>query len=207
MCILEEIVNCLNENEGFISVLISAITAAIAVLVPYRIANQQNKVALYEKRLECYQHFKALQTFCDFVGKYESFEKCNIQMTKSQETIEVDPVYQCQQKYIDVHNLLFDSDFKKSYMNFALREICIKKCLEKDESFFISLQFLFKEADEKKTNCAKDSLTVFLNELFKRPTEIKIDDVKKACDNFLDKFKYINSIESELKKHIFLMRR
>ena len=80
MCILEKIVNCLNENEGFISVLISAITAAIAVLVPYRIANQQNKVAKKKKRLECYQHFKALQTFCDFVGKYESFEKCNIQM-------------------------------------------------------------------------------------------------------------------------------
>lgn len=177
----------------------SVVVSVIAIAISLYIANRQNKIALYEKRLECYQKFLALNTFLDFISKYETFEK--------KQQSEGDPVAQCQQKYLDIHGLLVDKEFQKYRFNCIYRNTYVLNCIEKDGSFFSSVQFLVGSSDEKSLIIANNTLTEFVDELFKHPNEISLDKIKQTRDKFVDAFRNIVPIGAGLKKELMIGNR
>lgn len=50
-----------------ISIIISTASFITAILIPIRIANRQNKTALFEKRLNSYSELNKLSKFCDMI--------------------------------------------------------------------------------------------------------------------------------------------
>ena len=54
-----------------ISIIISGAALIFAILVPVRIANKQNKIALFEKRFEAYANLLMLKAFSDILKKKE----------------------------------------------------------------------------------------------------------------------------------------
>ena len=177
----------------------SLLVAFGAVAVSLYIANRQNQIALYERRLECYQKFIALNTFMGFTSKYETCE--------TQKQTEGDPAFQCQQKYLDIHGLLVDKEFQKYRFNCICRNIYVLNCIEKDGSFFSSAQFLVGLSDEKSLIVANNALTEFVSELFKHPNEMSLDKIKQTRDKFVDTFRNIVPIGDELKKELMIGNR
>ena len=43
-----------NENQGFLSAILSAVAVFAAISIPAFIARRQNKIALFEKKYEAY---------------------------------------------------------------------------------------------------------------------------------------------------------
>lgn len=64
---VKEIVTWCNINQGFISAVLSIITALAAVCVPLCIAKKQKQVALFQKRQESYTQLLLLKNFCMIV--------------------------------------------------------------------------------------------------------------------------------------------
>lgn len=68
------IINEISQNEinwiDIASVGISAVSLIFAILVPVRIANRQNKIALFEKRLNVYSELMKVVRFSDWLSEY-----------------------------------------------------------------------------------------------------------------------------------------
>ena len=68
-------VECLSIVISSISVVVSGIAIWYAIQVPKQIAEQQNKIALFEKRLQCYNALKTVMEFSKILesvgAKYE----------------------------------------------------------------------------------------------------------------------------------------
>ena len=75
-----------------IPTIVSAAAAIVAIAISVRTSQKQNKIALFEKRLGCYQRFMALKRFSDYANRFDSFEK--------QE--QLDPIFQCQAEYCNL---------------------------------------------------------------------------------------------------------
>ena len=127
---MASIICWLNRNEGALSVVLSIFSLIAAIGIPALIAYRQNKIALYEKRLEYYQKLQALKRFAEFCNKWETFNK----------TDSVDPIYQCQQGYLNAHYSVLDKDYLQNWQ--WLRENYVALALEKDQDLFSSLVYL-----------------------------------------------------------------
>ena len=76
---MDELINVLEhirqllENDFWeiVSIIISGTALIFAILVPVRIANKQNKIALFEKRFEAYANLLKLKSFSDMLKKEE----------------------------------------------------------------------------------------------------------------------------------------
>lgn len=64
-CILNTIEKCTSNNIP--TIILSIVSVVAAIFVPNFIAYQQNKIALYDKRLEAYQQFLILKDFYDLL--------------------------------------------------------------------------------------------------------------------------------------------
>lgn len=198
--IAEIIEKCTADTPLSVFIAIASLLVAFgAVAVSLYIAHRQNQIALYERRLECYQKFIALNTFMDFTSKYETFEK--------QPQTESDPISQCQQKYLDMHGLLVDKAFQNYRFDYFHRNVYVLNCIEKDSSFFSSVQFLVGSSDEKSLFLANNTLTEFVKELFKHPNEMSLDKIKETRDEFVDTFRNIVPIGDNLKKELMICNR
>ena len=131
-----------NQNSDFLSVIISTVTVAVAVLaiyVPAKIAKRQDKIALYSKRFSCYRCFEMIIDFSNYTANLKSFSKEN-------EAAE-DPVNLCQCKYMDLHNLFVDEEVIKYRFDWIRRNIYIRNCLEKDRFYLTSASFLLQNIE------------------------------------------------------------
>lgn len=75
--LIAEAIEWCNTNEGFASIAISTvsvITAIVALCISNSIAKKQNRISLFEKRLECYQKLMILKEFSDFANNFDSFD-------------------------------------------------------------------------------------------------------------------------------------
>lgn len=55
-----------------IPTIVSAAAALIAIAISVRTSQKQNKIALYEKRLNCYLQFSELRSFVEFIKNEEN---------------------------------------------------------------------------------------------------------------------------------------
>lgn len=133
---------------------ISAIAAVVAIVISIRTAKRQNSIALYEKRLECDRQLQALKNFMEFCKKQKTFHKDG----------RIDPIYQCQQAYLNAHYSVLDRDYLKNWK--TLQDAYMSLALEKDREFFDSTIYLnlFDYASQSKSSY--DALKKFIESLF-----------------------------------------
>lgn len=139
-----------------IPTIVSAAAAIVAIAISVRTSQKQNKIALFEKRLGCYQRFMALKRFSDFANRFDSFEK--------QE--QLDPIFQCQAEYLDVHGMLND---ERSTQNMIFRNMGGKyamACLDKDSELLTSIKLLIKIKNEDALIKLENTLQKFVKILF-----------------------------------------
>ena len=199
---IQNLIEWCNQNSDFLSLLVSIITVIVAVMaiyVPSKIAKRQDKIALYSKRFLCYEHFKVLKEFSEFIQKYKTFDRADDNST--------DPVLQCQSKYMDAHNLLVDEEVQKYRFDPVRYNMYVLNCLEKDRYFITTTFFLLKAAKEDDLQTLEKSLTAFVEQLFKQSNEICIDKIKETRDAFVSAFSKVSSMETELKKTLDIGRK
>ena len=184
MCIID----WCNANDGFLS----ALLAALAILVPFRIAHTQNKIALFEKRLECYQKLMALRDFSNYANRFGSFEL----------QLELDPVYQCQQEYLHIHGVLADERQAQRCRVGNMSGKYAMDCLDKDIELFTSIQLLTGAKKDTPLSEVKSALKAFVEALFtlRDPKGIKSAQ-KNLFKAFADAEECCNSLRYEVKMH------
>lgn len=145
-----------NENAGFVSVILAAVTAGTAIYVPIRIANKQNKIALFEQRLNCYEKIEAIRTFLAFSSEFESFEDNSDS-----------PIEKSKEKYLEIHDLLSDSKAMSQIMFSPFwKNTFVRNCLENDCTTICTCAFLTEELSIQEAKEIENTLTVFVYRLF-----------------------------------------
>ena len=157
-----------NINEGFASVIISAISviiAIVAIFISFLTARKQNKIVLFEKRFECYQRLMELKRFSDFANRFNSFEPQS----------ETNPIYDCQQEYLQIHGVLADERRAQLCRVGNMGQKYAMDCLDKDIELFTSIQMLFGTKKVSSFPAVESALVTLVKALFipKTPSEIK----------------------------------
>lgn len=178
MCIID----WCNENDGFLS----AILAVLAIFVPFRIAHTQNRIALFEKRLECYQQLIALKGFADYVSE--------IGPLNAQE------VYQCKQKYLYIHGVLADERHAEMSKVGNVSVKYAKECIDKDSELFTSIELLIKVKNENLLKEVNTSLQEFIKDLFAVPSSA--EKAGSSRQKFVSAFKHIDGYCEVLHRNI-----
>ena len=193
-----KIINWFNENEGFVLAILTAVTVFIAIKVPTHIAKEQNKIALYEKRFECYQQLKSLETFWMFVKDISTFSSSVEKRTN--------PVWCCQQQYFNAHSLLDDKNFQRNRLEHFFQISYANSCLATDCKMILSLKLLIcADEDEKQFEQMQTALKEFISELFSmKKDETQGGDSNERLldkrDNFVTKFEETFKLENKLEE-------
>lgn len=193
---MQEIISWLNTNSGFASLLVasaSAVVAVIAVIVSVCISKKQNKIALYEKRFECYQKIGALLNYAKFVAKFPSFE-C---------TEQVNPVWACQWEYLAIHDKPTNRKLRENLLCSEMKQVFASNCFSKDEAVFNSMQLLIRIKDGKKLDEALTALQAFINSLF---FCTNLEELKKKQENFSEKMSEIECCQKKLANSLRMYR-
>lgn len=184
MCIID----WCNENDGFLS----ALLAVLAILVPFRVAYIQNRVALFEKRLECYQRLMALKDFSKYTSRFDSFDP----------QPEIDPIYQCQQEYLYIHGVLADERQAQRCRVGNMSGKYAMGCLDKDIELFTSIQMLMGAKEDTPLSEVKSALKAFVEALFTLKDPNGIESAQKNLFKaFADAEECCNSLRYEVKMH------
>lgn len=193
-----KIINWFNENEGFVLAILTAVTVFIAIKVPTHIAKEQNKITLYEKRFECYQQLKSLETFWMSVKDIPTFSSSVEKQTN--------PVWSCQQQYFAAHSLLDDKNFQRNRLNHFFQISYANSCLATDCKMVLSLKLLTCENDdENQLEQMHTALKEFIIELF----NMKKDETQGRDSNerllakrdiFVAKFEEALKLENKLEE-------
>lgn len=171
-----------NENDGFLS----TILAALAIFGPFKIAHTQNKIALFEKRLECYQRLMALKDFSDYVSK--------IGPLGAQEK------YQCKQKYLYIHGVLADERRAEMSKIGNMSAKYAKECLDKDSELFTSIELLIKVKNESLLKEVNTSLQEFIKSLFDAPSSA--EKAGSSRQRFVSAFNRMDNYCEVLRRNI-----
>jgi len=110
--VVKIIVECMCQQNNLWTIITTIVPILVAIAVPSLIARKQNKIALYEKRFECYQRLESLKSFFLYVKEITSFVASPERQTN--------PIWICQQRYFSAHALLDDKDFQKNRFDYAV---------------------------------------------------------------------------------------
>ena len=168
----------------------SVMVSVIAVIVSVCTAKKQNKIALYDKKFECYQQLQALKSFIESCEQLKEFKSA-------------DDVSNCQQKYLSIHYSVLDREYLRNGV--MLRNAYAYTGIEKDRALLTSCAFLgiFKQKDLSNVTILDlmNALESFVKELFKSFPEgkdkEKQDSIKQkhleGLSNKMHNFCYIFS--------------
>lgn len=183
----------------FASVLISFVAVCISIYT----AKKQNKIALYEKRLECYLQFIELKSFAEFIEKEENLPTGKIEDRSNDN----DKVLQLQGKYMDIHSLFSNKEFRQYRFDPIQKGIYIGDCLEKDKITLISMEFLLKSTNKVRVFSVQESLSILIGQLFRPASSVEIDSIRKAAKDFTARFSALDMAENEFEILLRLERR
>ena len=187
-CFVKTIIGWFNENDGFVSAILSLFTVLAAVLIPVMIAIKQNKIALFEMRLKCYDNLNALIRFCSFVAEYELGGSIEVQGDKK-----IVPIGSYMNKYFETHDLVSDDKtISEMRTNPFWKDMMITKCLEQDRGAIRKGTLLSNSISLEEADNIGETIDSFVREIFnfeasaiddKRTDLIsKIDNLKKLTD-------------------------
>lgn len=170
--------------------MISVVVAAIAVVVSICTARTQNKIALYERRMECYQRFEKLKSYSKFVDNVFNSDNQN---PNSQ-------IHACQAEYLFIHNINSENKEWNQAMYSIHRDAYALACLDSDLSSFSTAKMLIKIKDAEQFDRAFESLRAFVTELFKSSCCASI--LKREQHNFSENFKKIDKYSEIFEKSL-----
>lgn len=180
-----------------ISTIISALTAIVAIIISICTAKKQNKIALYEKRLNCYLQFSELKSFVEFIKNEENLPQKAAEKSDT-ESLKISTL---QNKYCRGHNLFVNQEFLRYRGDPIKRNIYVWDCVEKDQFMLTSLLFLSKSVDELYLSNVKTKLSVLIEELFRHPaSDIDAAAIKRASTALIECFSKIEFVADNLKK-------
>ena len=192
----QNVIDWFNQNEGFVSVILALLTILATVLIPLFIAKKQNKIALYDKRLECYRTLSSIVDFCEFISQFESFDDNTDQNVKPHSPIEA-----CKNKYIFIHDGLNDKARSQMNMLDFWKIMFTRNCINNDKDVICVGAFLTKAISLIDAKEIADALSEFVNALFK-PEESS--DILSKRNKLIEKSKELKRILDDLCKYLEL---
>lgn len=185
------IINCSAQDNSIGALLLAIapiIVAIVAIIVPAAISVKQNKIALYEKRFECYQQLESLKTFWNYLKEVTSITSAAEDQTHS--------VWTCQQYYFNAHSLLDDEDFQRNRFKYFHQNAYARFCLEIDSKMLLSLKLLVAdENEEAQIDNVKETLETFVVALFGQQND---DDLMEKKNQFVKEYEKLLPIENKL---------
>lgn len=144
------------------SVFFSVLAIIFAISIPREISEQQNKIALYEKRVICYNTLNDIKNFLDEIGKPSNRN-----------------IATWQRMYWKIHNLYDKPEFVKAQYSVTDRNLLTKSCLDEDKKTLYTLQFLLPAVQEQTVNDISKKLSDFISSIFENSSG-------KECGNIVD---------------------
>ena len=189
------IIECSCQQSDFWTILLSIITIAVAIWIPWRIAEKQNKIALFETRLKCYRCLNSIINFCTFVSGFTTFEN-----NPDPEAEVHSPIGACKNKYLEIHDLLSDEKAMSQIRSSAFwKTTFTKDCINLDCEAICSGTFLTKSMTLDDAEKIGKALHEFVVALFDsgKPKVIaeKRDDFTKSS---VEIRKLIDALSKEL---------
>lgn len=164
------------DSISAVSSLISAVgtVAAVwsAVQVPQKIANRQDKIALYEKRINAFHAMEELKEFSEYISVPENQN-----------------VLKWQTEYWGIHNLFESKEVANLRFSCMERSLLTHKCLEQDIQAINGLCFLFPDVTMGETNIISKELSQFILYIYgESGQELSGDLVKENRQHFVTVF-------------------
>lgn len=171
------------------SLFVSAASLLFAILIPVRIANKQDKIALFEKRLYVYTELLTLVQFTDFLKNgntyiYENQDELSASINTNRIIIQFSNIFKC------------DMQFGLSMSYFYE---CIFPAIERNKLAINSLTFLYaKQLGRKRIEVSReiDVIYHYLIEYMK-----SICSEKASEDDYNNEILYISSVDSFMQKY------
>lgn len=193
------IIECLCSPESWWRIALDIAPIIVAIWIPCRIARQQDKIALYEKRFECYQQFESLKSFWLLAQEIDSFET----NTKA----EHNPAWNCQQAYFSVHSLLDDRKSQKGMYDYYQQIAHARFCLEMDRKMFLSLKLLIEDGErDKQIDDVQKSLEMFISALFSRDKS-DFQNLFEKKKRFIAEYASLLKIEKKFERLLRIQKR
>lgn len=202
---MDELINVLEhirqllENDFWeiVSIIISGTALIFAILVPVRIANKQNKIALFEKRFEAYANLLKLKSFSDMLKKEECSFDSKIIAAANPQNIDGERGRRCSEVLLNFQSFFYNGDKRPDGVNIARVMLYTVRNLE------LSLQTLpmlysknlknnGKEANKEITKIFED-LAALINSLVTCETNCELyrTNFIVKMDSFADKYSNI----------------
>lgn len=192
------IIECLCGQESWWRIALDIAPIIVAIWIPCRIARQQDKIALYEKRFECYQQFESLKSFWLLTKDIDSFE--------ADTNTKRNPVFECQQDYFIAHALSDDEKFRRGRYERSHQIAYARFCLEMDRKMFLSLKLLIENGErDKRIDNAQKALETFISLLFSENSDL--DDLLEKKKQFVMEYEDLIKIEKKFKKLLRIQKR
>lgn len=155
---------------------LAVILSGAAILFAVRVANKQNKIALFEKRMHSYNVLTRLKDYADMVcmEKYQN-------------------VFLWQQIYWGIHDIFKNRNYQKAIYDVFERSLLTTSCLEEDLDVLHSLQFLIPDLNENEVNDTTEKLRKLIDLLFNLPKDAPPDnsifpELQAKKDDFVSSF-------------------
>ena len=189
--ILNAIEKCASNDMPIIILTCLSIIAAIGV--PYYIAYQQNKIALYDKRLEAYQQFLVLKSFYEYIKKDAPDGGQYKAMTLDE----------WQGMYLSLHYSMLDKNYQQTHL--TLRNTYALAAVDRNRNMLSSLEHLGILRDGSISRNVAATLDNFIEELF-GIREFKNEALLQAKDSFESEFSKLMVCEKKFKRALRMTR-
>lgn len=202
--ILEQIYHLLAKDFWNIaSIIISGAALVFAIFVPVRIANKQNKIALFEKRFEAYANLLKLKAFSDLLKREDCFFDSKNLATANSQNISGERGRRCNEVLLNFQAFFYSGDKKPDGVNVARVMLYTVRNLE------LSLQTLpmlySKSLKNKGVGASKEitkifeDLAAFINSLVNCETDCELHRTNFITNMDLFADKYSNLFEEGIR--------
>ena len=151
-----------NNVIEIISIVISGFALIFAVLVPIRIANKQNDIALFEKRFVAYANLLKLKAFSDMLKKDECSFNSKIIATVNPQNIEGERGRRCSEVLLNFQAFFYEGENSPNGVNVARVTLYTVRNLELS---LHTLPLLYSKSLENKGEDANKEITRIFEDL------------------------------------------
>lgn len=189
--ILNAIEKCTSNNTPII--ILTCLSIAVAIGIPCYIAYQQNKIALYDKRLEAYQQFLALKSFYEYI-KEDSSDGGQYDTT----TLD-----KWRGMYLSLHYSMLDKNYQHSHL--TLQNVYVLAAVDRNRNMLSSLEHLGILHDGNISKNVATALENFIEELF-GIKNFKSETILQEKGSFESEFSKLMDCEEKFKRALRMTR-
>ena len=171
---LENSWNAVSAVGTWAGVIVAFFACIVAIQIPNKIAMGQDKIALYDKRMECQ---KALYAITDFIGYIEKVEEAG------------NFSWGIQMKYWSIHDVFQYKFLHKIQSDTSIRMLFTTNCVDYDVFAVLSSKHLVPGVSREESKEIAEKLKSYVKCLFQEPVflskSIENGTYSKEKDKFL----------------------